>query len=94
MSANKSFSTETSERYSRALYEVLKETNELDKAEKDIKSFQLIIESSPDVKNFIKDQIIPTELGNTFGSTKGMLENFDLGDNKKFFSLENILSGP
>ncbi len=55
MSTNKSFSTETSERYSRALYEVLKETNELDKAEKDIKSFQLIIESSPDVKNFIKD---------------------------------------
>ncbi len=42
----------------------------------------------------IKGQIIPTELGNTFGSTKGMLENFDLGDNKKFFSLENILSGP
>ena len=39
MSTNKSFSTETSERYSRALYEVLKETNELDKAEKDIKVF-------------------------------------------------------
>ena len=42
----------------------------------------------------IKGQIIPTELGNTFSLTKGMLENFDLGDNKKFFSLENILSGP
>ena len=42
----------------------------------------------------IKGQIIPTELGNTFSLTKGILENFDLGDNKKFFSLENILSGP
>ena len=55
MSTNKSFSTETSERYSRALFEVLKETNELDKAERDVKSFQLLIESSSDIKNFIKD---------------------------------------
>ena len=31
MSSNKSFSTETSERYSRALFEVTKEFNELDK---------------------------------------------------------------
>jgi len=42
----------------------------------------------------INGQIIPTEFGNTLSPTKGMLENFDLGDNKKFFSLENILSGP
>ena len=61
MSTNKSFSTETSERYSRALFEVLKETNELDKAESDVKSFQLLIESSSDIKNFIKD---PTQSTN------------------------------
>ena len=42
----------------------------------------------------IYDQIIPTEYGNTYSPTKGMLENFDLRDNEKFFSLENILSGP
>ena len=42
----------------------------------------------------INDQIIPTEYGNTYSPTKGMLENFDLRDNEKFFSLENILSGP
>ena len=42
----------------------------------------------------INDQIIPTEFGNAYSPTKGMLENFDLRDNKKFFSLENILSGP
>ena len=33
MSTNKSFSTETAERYSRALYEVVKESNELEKTE-------------------------------------------------------------
>tara|TARA_Y100000992_G_scaffold64474_1_gene39699 strand:+ start:241 stop:1137 length:897 start_codon:yes stop_codon:yes gene_type:complete len=42
----------------------------------------------------INGQIIPTEFGNTYSPTKGMLENFDLRDKEKFFSLENILSGP
>jgi len=42
----------------------------------------------------INGQIIPTEFGNTLSPTKGMLENFDLRDNKEFSSLENILSGP
>ena len=42
----------------------------------------------------INDQIIPTEFGNSLSPTKGMLENFELRDNEKFFSLENILSGP
>ena len=55
MSTNKSFSTETSERYSRALFEVTKETKELDKVENDIKNFQSIIHSSPDLKNFLKN---------------------------------------
>ena len=63
MSTNKSFSTETSERYSRALYEVSKEANELDKAEKDIKNFQLLLSSSSELRNFIKDpsQSIPQQ---------------------------------
>ena len=43
MSINKSFSTETSERYSRALFEVVKEANDLDKTENDIKNFQLLL---------------------------------------------------
>ena len=55
MSANKSFSTETSERYSRALFEVSKEANELDKVENDIKNFQLVFNLSTDIKNFIKN---------------------------------------
>ena len=54
MSTNKSFSTETSERYSRALFEVSKEANELDKVENDIKNFQLVLIQT-DIKNFIKN---------------------------------------
>ena len=42
----------------------------------------------------INGQIIPTEFGNTLSPTRGILENFNLRDNEKFFSLENILSGP
>ena len=55
MSTNKSFSTETSERYSRALFEVSKESNELDKVENEIKSFNSILNSNVEINNFIKD---------------------------------------
>tara|TARA_B100000963_G_scaffold294572_1_gene265222 strand:- start:13294 stop:13851 length:558 start_codon:yes stop_codon:yes gene_type:complete len=55
MSTNKSFSTETSERYSRALFEVAKETNELEKIENDIRNFQLLFNSSAEIKNFIQN---------------------------------------
>ena len=53
MSANKSFSTETSERYSRALFEVAKEFGELEKVEEDIKNFELLVNNSSEIKNFI-----------------------------------------
>ena len=53
MSSNKSFSTETSERYSRALFEVVKESDELDKIEEDIKIFQSLLKNNKDLKNFI-----------------------------------------
>ena len=39
MSTNKSFSSETSERYSRALFEAANEANELDQIEKGNKKF-------------------------------------------------------
>ena len=50
MSSNKSFSTETSERYSRALYEVAIESDEVVKIESDINSFQKILSSSLELK--------------------------------------------
>ncbi len=55
MSTNKSFSTETSERYSRALFEVSKESKELDKVENDIKNFYSLLAASNEIKNFIKN---------------------------------------
>ena len=55
MSANKSFSTETSERYSRALFEVSQDSDDLEKVENDIKNFKLIYDKNSEVKNFIKD---------------------------------------
>ena len=55
MSTNKSFSTETSERYSRALFELSNETSELEKTENDIKQFQSLLNKSLEIKNFIKD---------------------------------------
>ncbi len=65
MSTNKSFSTETSERYSRALFEVSKELDELDKVESDVKNFQLLLNSSLDIKNFIKDPTLTIDNQNT-----------------------------
>ena len=53
MSKNKSFSTETSERYSRALFEVAQESSELEKIENDIKNFASILINSLEIKNFI-----------------------------------------
>ncbi len=67
MSTNKSFSTETAERYSRALFEVSKEAEELEKVESDIKNFQLLLNSSKEIKNFIKD---PTQ---NFGRQTNMI---------------------
>jgi len=53
MSKNKSFSSETSERYSRALFEVTKEVNDLEKTERDLKNFQSLVDSTLEIKNFI-----------------------------------------
>ena len=63
MSTNKSFSTETSERYSRALFEVSRDSDDLDKVENDIKNFKLIYDKNLEVRNFIKDpsQIITAQ---------------------------------
>jgi F-type H+-transporting ATPase subunit delta len=55
MSSNKSFSSETSDRYARALFELVQEKSELDVTEKNIKEFLMIYESSKEIENFIKN---------------------------------------
>ena len=62
MSTNKSFSTETSERYSRALFEVANEGKEIEKIENDVKSLLSLIKASPEIKNFIQN---PTQSKST-----------------------------
>jgi F0F1-type ATP synthase delta subunit len=52
MSANKSFSSETSERYSRALFEVAKESGDLENIEKSIITFKSLLKNSSELKNF------------------------------------------
>ena len=58
MSSNKNFSSETSERYARALFELSKENSEVEKVEKDSLNFLEIYNSNPILENFIKN---PTE---------------------------------
>ena len=61
MSTNKSFSTETSERYSRALFEVVKEANVLEKTENDIKNFESLLKNSLEFKNFVHNPTLSKE---------------------------------
>ena len=63
MGSNKSFTAETSERYSRALFEVAKEAGELEKIETDIKKFQSLLDNSAEITNFIQNptQTIETQ---------------------------------
>jgi F-type H+-transporting ATPase subunit delta len=86
MSSKKSFSTETSERYSRALFEVAKEAGELEKIEADIKNFQLTLNGSLELQNFTQN---PTESINTQNSVVDLISkrlNFSKNTNN-FFSL-------
>jgi len=68
LSSNKSFSSETANRYALALYELAKENADLETVEKDITELLAIYNSSEDLKNFIKNptqsQINQTEVLN------------------------------
>ena len=86
MSISKSFSTETSERYARALFEVAKESSELDKIENNLKSFLEIYNSSPDLISFIKN---PTQTNqNQLTAINIISEKLNFSKTiKNFFSL-------
>ena len=83
MSTNKSFSTETSERYSRALFEVVKEANELEKTENDVKNFESLLIKSLEIKNFIHN---PTQSKENQNSVLNLLaEKLNFSKNLKNF---------
>ena len=86
MSTNKSFSIETSERYSRALFEVSKEANELEKIETDIKQFQFLHDNSAELKNFIQNPTYTIETQNKILTLLSEKLNFSK-NLKNFFSL-------
>ena len=85
MSTNKSFSTETSERYSRALFEVSQESNDLDKVERDIQNFKLIYDTNSEVRNFIKD---PSQIITEQNKLVNLIsDKFNFSENLKKFLL-------
>ena len=86
MSTNKSFSTETSERYSRALFEVVKADDELNKVETDIQNFTNFFNSNSEIKEFIQN---PTHSITTQNKVVDLLaEKFGFSKNlKNFFFL-------
>ena len=83
MNTDRSFSTETSERYSRALYEVAKEANELEKVESDIKAFDSFLKNNSDLKNFFNN---PTQSINNQNEAINILsDKLNLSKNLKNF---------
>jgi len=85
MSKNKSFSTETSERYSRALFEVAKEEGELLKIEEDINKFDSLIKNSSDINNFLQNPTQSTENQNSLINL--LSEKLNFSKNLKNFFL-------
>ncbi len=100
MSTNKSFSSETSERYSRALFEISQESNDLNKVENDVQNFKLIYDTNSEVRSFIKDpsQIITEQnkLVNLLSDKFNFSKNFQkflllLIEKKRIFFVNKII---
>ena len=85
MSTNKSFSTETSERYARALYEVCKESEELQKIEDDVKNFLSLVGNNSEIKNFFQNPTYSIETQNNVIDV--LSEKFSFKKNLKNFFL-------
>ena len=86
MSTRKSFSTEACKRYARALFEVAKESSELESVESSLNNFLNIYNSSPEFINFIKN---PTQSKETqLKAINIVSEKLNFTKNlKNFFSL-------
>ena len=85
MSTNKSFSVETSERYARALYEVGKDSSELEKIEVDVKKFQSLLTDNSEIKNIIENPTHTIEIQNKVLNI--LSEKLDFTKNLKNFFL-------
>ena len=83
MSTNKSFSNETSERYSRALFEVASENSEINKIETNFNDFLNLYNSSVEFRNFIKNPTQTTK--NQFNVINIISEKLGFSKNLKNF---------
>tara|TARA_B100000963_G_scaffold286169_1_gene255145 strand:- start:3279 stop:3836 length:558 start_codon:yes stop_codon:yes gene_type:complete len=83
MTTHKSFSTETSERYSRALFEVATEAKESEKIEEDVKNFKFLLNNSLEIKNFVHNPTQSKENQNNL--IKLLTEKLNFSKNLKNF---------
>ena len=72
MSNTKSFSSETSDRYALALYEIGKENNDLEKLSRDLTLVKNLYDNNIDFANFVKN---PTYLKNQQNEIVNSLSN-------------------
>ena len=85
MNTNKSFSTETSERYARALFEIADENSEIQSIESNLKELLSVLDLNKSIENFIKN---PTQTQNTQLETiKKISEIMKFSKNLKNFLL-------
>ena len=86
MSTSKLFSTETSERYARALFEVAKEGPDSDNIETNLELFLDIYKASPELINFIKNPTLSIQ--DQVKAINIISEKLNFSNNlKSFFSL-------
>ena len=100
MSSNKSFSSETSERYSLALLELAKENSLQDQVEKQMKILSTIYIENEDFQNFIKNPTSSISSQNAIMlkvskilNLSGILQNFILLliEKRRIFFLKKII---
>ena len=100
MSSNKSFSSETSERYALALFELAKESSELDKIQESVKELLDLLNTNESFKDFVNNptqsQNVQLSVIENISSKMLFVKNFQkflaiLILKKRIFFLEKIL---
>ena len=100
MSGTKTFSTEASERYARALFAVAEESNDIDNTEKNISQLLDIYKKNEEFRNFVKNptyqkniqELVIIEISKKLNFSKD-LKNFLslIIEKRRIFFLEKIL---
>ena len=68
MSSNKSFSTETSDRYAKAVFELAQENNEIENLENEIKDLSNFYDTDSEFVNFITFVFLIFNFGTCFNA--------------------------